>query len=121
MKTLGRNHWASSLGIFEFKDNIWDAIHPKFDAQNKQEALEMYWDMYHTVTKNLQNNHPEQFKVFPHTVLNSEEGRNKILDFIGLEGDRKLDGEYKYNTNKGFLREYFKRVIWNLRQKFQIL
>jgi hypothetical protein len=117
-KTVGRNHWMIQRGRFEFGDSVWDAIHPKLSAQNKKEALEMYWDMYHKQASLLAMRYPNQFKIFSYEALNSKDGRESILDFIGFEGKRVVGGDFRYNSNRGSFFEFIKRIIWDIRIKF---
>ena len=45
-KTVNKNHWQTHDGR-KYIHDPWDNAHPKFNAKNKQHALELYWDMYY--------------------------------------------------------------------------
>lgn len=99
-KTGKRNHWYEHKGKRWKKDTRWDASFPKFDEQDKETAIGMYWDLYHEMSTDLSEKYPGHFRIFPMTIINSEAGRAELLDFVGYEGERVLDREYVSNTKK---------------------
>ena len=47
----GRNFWQEHDGSQWQLDPVWDKTFPKFQANSKKEAIEMYWDYYYTKQK----------------------------------------------------------------------
>lgn len=99
-KTGKRNHWYDHKGKKWQKDPRWDASFPKFEEPDKEQAIGLYWDLYHEQATTLSEKYPAHFRIFPMKIINTQEGRAALLDFIGYAGERVLDGEYVANTKK---------------------
>jgi len=97
-KTEGRNHWFKHDGEKWDFDDKWDPCYPKYNIENKEEALEKYWDEYLQETNNLSKKYPENIKIWTIQDLNSEDGKNNILDFLNYKNQRSIDKEFKHNT-----------------------
>ena len=82
-KTEGRNHWMKHDGQ-EWKKDEWDDFFPKFEINNKKEALNAYWETYYKESERLAQKHPGQFKIFATEVLNNEKELVKLFDFLGI-------------------------------------
>lgn len=110
-KTYKRNHWMAHDGTVDFLDPVWDAIHPKFEADNKTDALNKYWDMYYKTIDQLVHNYPDKLKVFDYNDLNKEAGRKNILDFIGVSGgNQKIRGNFHYNASGNMLKQFLRKL-----------
>lgn len=82
-KTEGRNHWMAHDGK-SWQLSVWDDCYPKYAVSDKESALTLYWyDYYFTATR-LQALYPQQFRIFPMTVLNSKAGQRTMLAFLGI-------------------------------------
>ena len=95
-----RHFWYDHQGKGFRRDATWDKTFPKFDEVDKAKAIGLYWDMYHEEATRLASLRPDAFRIFPMTVLNSTSGRAELLDFVGYEGPRVLDGNFRGNTTK---------------------
>ncbi|MDQ7031611.1 MAG: galactosyltransferase-related protein [Desulfonauticus sp.] len=82
-KTEGRNHWIKHDGKKWKNDYIWDRCFPKYEVEDKEEALKLYWEEYYNRASYLEKKYPKNFRIFNITVLNSSESFMEILDFIG--------------------------------------
>lgn len=82
-KTEGRNHWMNHSGQ-RWNLDRWDCCYPKYGVTSKKEALGRYWDEYYRRAKELQNMHPERFRIFDLEALNEEAGQHAILTFVGI-------------------------------------
>ncbi len=99
-KTEGRNHWYNHDGKYWEKDSQWDPYYPKYNEKDKKKALELYWEEYNKTTKSLQQEYPNNIKMWSIEKFNTEEGKNKILDFIGYKLEREVIRDYKLNKFK---------------------
>ena len=87
------NYWQEHDGSRWKKDAVWDSCFPKFDAPSKIEAIRMYWDYYYLEADRLQQNHPENFKIFDIDDLSNTQGQKRLLSFIGLSAESMVCGE----------------------------
>jgi len=83
-KTEGLNHWMYHRGI-EWTQNIFDFCFPKYEASTKGEALGLYWDEYQKTLKQEVKKRPDNVLMLHMDELNTEEGQDKIFDFLGLK------------------------------------
>lgn len=94
--TSGINYWDENNTFKEV--DFWGRMFPTIAATSKREAIEKYWDLYYSTAEKLQIQYPNSIRIFAIESLNSKEGRQEILDFIGYpEGNRKLDGDFHVN------------------------
>ena len=80
-KTSGRNHWQDHKGS-GFRLCPWDQCYPKFTANNKEHALEQYWELYYNTCKDI-----DQSRCFwmSTSELNEETKCKEMLTFCGYE------------------------------------
>jgi len=79
-----RNPFAAHDGKTWVKDGKWDKCYPKMEeADSLEEALDLYWEMYYQKVGELANIYPEKVRVFSINELNTESGRDEILNFCG--------------------------------------
>ena len=84
VKTRGRNHWSRNpIGRWR-PDSAWDPCFPKYSEMGKAEAIGKYYDEYYATCEELAADFPEQLRIFAVQELNGLEGRQRILDFIGV-------------------------------------
>ena len=110
-KTKGRNHWFNHDGKEWEKDDKWDPCYPKYDINNKEEALEKYWEDYKNQTDNLILKFPEKIKKWTIQALNTTSGKNEILNFLNYNLDRNINQEFKHNTKLKSEKENFLNKI----------
>lgn len=82
-KTKNRDHWS---GLCAGSDP-WDKLYPKFETDDKKEAIGMYWDMYYEEADRLERS-GVRIKTFDMGLLNTREGVEEIMGFCGLKSDR---------------------------------
>lgn len=81
----GRNHWMVHNGTAYTPCHLgWDHCYPKFRANTKREAIEMYWAYYYGEVDRLAARYPKQVRCFDLEALNTPEGQRAILRFVGL-------------------------------------
>lgn len=95
-----RHFWYNHNGKKYRKDPVWDSKFPKFDVEDKQTAIGLYWDMYHETSVELARNYPDRFHIFPMAILNAARGRAAVLDYIKYDGPRILDGDFRRNSRR---------------------
>lgn len=85
-----RNHWQ------EFDEPHPQWHHDKFDhcyptivAESKREALERYYYGYYSTMEEYQKIFPSRLRIFHTDTLNSREGQDRILAFVGVPEDRR--------------------------------
>jgi len=78
------NYWQRHDGSRWKLDPVWDSCFPKFEADSKQQAIEMYWDYYYLEADRLEKKYPGSFRVFGVEELGNPEGQKRILSFVGL-------------------------------------
>jgi hypothetical protein len=100
--TEGRNHWVGHDGTHWELDEIWDKAFPKYDIEDKRAAVERYWDEYYSSAEVLQQQHPDNFRIFSVDALNSSEGQADMLSFLGIEpGDMIFTPAFHLNISHG--------------------
>jgi hypothetical protein len=99
-RTKGRNHWLQHSGAHWKPDEVWDKAFPKYNIEDKQEAISQYWDDYYTAAGRLQREYVRNFRIFPLDALNSHEGQGAILSFAGiLPTDMIFTPSFRLNTS----------------------
>lgn len=86
-KTEKRDHWSRACR----HSDPWDKMYPKFETDDKREAIGMYWDMYYEEASRLERS-GVRIKTFDMKLLNDETGVKQILDFCGLDSSKKVVG-----------------------------
>ena len=99
-----RHPWLRHDGRRWRIDPVWDAAYPTFDEPDKARAVGLYWDLYKTEVDRLVALHPTRVGRFSTEALNSVEGRNAILDFVGYGGERRVQGPFHANARPGPVR-----------------
>ena len=90
-KASGRNHWQLHDGE-QFRNCSlgWDKCFPKFEADSKREAINMYWSYYYGEVARLEAKYPDFVRCFPTNALNSEASQREILTFIGIHPEHQV-------------------------------
>lgn len=110
-KTEGRNHWYWHGANRWTQDPEWDPCYPHYDQPDKRKALGLYWDHYACVAMEYCARFPDQFLLLPTNALNELSGRRKLLEFIGYEVERAVEGQFRANASyKNRLRRTVTRV-----------
>lgn len=78
-----RNHWVEHAGDKWVLDKKWDKCYPKFDTNNLEDALSMYWDSYYAEAEKLAVKY-KQVQIFDLDGLNHPTGQEQILKFCGI-------------------------------------
>jgi len=82
--------WTGQGNRWQEKGGDWpeyDHAFPTYpDELSKREAIGQYWEDYHETCEWLEDV-TDFVKVFDIDVLNSEEGQQKIFDFLGIDGE----------------------------------
>ena len=78
------NFWQEHDGTQWALNPVWDNTFPNFEAPSKREAIEKYWDWYYQKAEKTEERHPENFRIFDISHLNSREGQKAILGFCGI-------------------------------------
>jgi hypothetical protein len=77
------------LENWDMPQTLWGGdlpkLFPQYDSEDKEECLSLYWDDYYKKAAEWEQIYPNSFMVIDmHEALNTENGRNKILNFIGI-------------------------------------
>ena len=92
------NHWSDHNGK-DWSRNIWDECYPKYDLSDRYAAIGRYWDEYYAAVERWQKNKPHNVLIASMDILNSEEGQDKLFDFLGIdEHVHSLNCKYNVNT-----------------------
>lgn len=98
-KADGRNHWMRHDGSRWRLDPIWDACYPKYERDGIRPALEAYWDEYYSTVAELEAEFPHNVRLWEmEEALNTREGLEGVLDFVGLEAPMVEVAGTKVNT-----------------------
>lgn len=84
-----RNHWMEHDGTTWKKDPIWDPCYPKYDVQDKREAIARYVRDYYETARQLELARPHNVQIFDIENLNSKEGQTRIFDFAGISASHR--------------------------------
>lgn len=90
---LPRNPWAKRDDERWTYLPTWDITYPKIDIpledlepeDHKRKQIELYWNQYYEQAEWLEDNYPNQFKIFSIDALNEKEKQEKLFDFIGVK------------------------------------
>jgi len=79
------DHWSEPVRPGTLVDPVRRPTFPKYRAESRREAIGLYWDEYNRRAKQLTEQFGRNFRVFdPETALNTIEGLNGLLDFVGV-------------------------------------
>ena len=99
------NYWTDIASVhWDWK--MWEISHlnamfPSYDLP-KREAIGKYWDEYYTMASAYEKTHPNNFKIFDVNNLNTKDGQNSILDFVGFPSTgRSVGTENHENATDG--------------------
>lgn len=111
-KTKGRNHWYLHKGTGWKEDPEWDIAFPVYAEPNKARALELYWNGYHAKALEYQALFPDNFMLLPTSALNLRGGRLKLLEFLGIHGANKLEGQFHANRlrRRNLIQTFFRLI-----------
>ena len=98
-KTEGRNHWIKHDGK-QWDFCPWDNSYPNFEVQNKEEALNKYWDYYYQLVDGLMQKYPNRIKIFQITDLNNEKKVEELLTFAGFKNRNIISNIQKNKIEK---------------------
>ncbi len=101
-KTGTKNHWRVHDVSSWHPDPIWDPVFPNLNQSlSKEEAIGAYWDEYHECLAKLQSERPDAIRIWPmELALGSSEGRNEILEFVGIPPPNRVEVEVHHNQSK---------------------
>ena len=90
--TEGRNHWITHNGNGKWRKCIWDKCYPKYEVENKEEALNLYWEEYYSTIEKLKNLTPDKFLLMEMEDLNDDNKIKDILNFCGFKNKKIISG-----------------------------
>jgi hypothetical protein len=79
-----KNFWMEHDGTCWLSDPVWDKCFPKFEAPSMLEALALYYDSYYEKAELYAKEYADIFRIYSLEDLNSDEGKNSIMDFCGF-------------------------------------
>lgn len=83
-KTKNRALWQSNVPE-KMKKNIWYDCYPSFETENKQESIELYWELYYKTARLLETKYPQRFRIVKTEALNDRAQVIDILEWCGLD------------------------------------
>lgn len=92
------NHWYNHRGV-GWRQNIWDECYPSYGTKDRFEAIGLYWDAYYETVKEWQLRKPGQIFLAPVDILNSREGQDELLTFLGVGERVYASTEVRYNES----------------------
>lgn len=66
-----------------------------------RKSLPEYYDKYYEVAENFERLYPDLFRIFDINTLNSYDGQNSILDFVGFEQPKQFQLPLHFHANGG--------------------
>lgn len=84
-KSENRNNWMEHDETVWKKNKWFFSSYPKFNVNDKEEAIGLYYDLYYEIAEEFQKEIPGSFKIFDMQKLNEIEGVVEILSFCGFE------------------------------------
>jgi hypothetical protein len=89
------NHWHDHGGV-GWRTTKWDECYPKYETKDRFEAIGQYWDEYYETVKEWRLGKPHQIFLAPVDILNSREGQDELLTFLGID-ERVYASPKRYN------------------------
>lgn len=87
-KSGQRNHWVNHDGVQWEPDPVWDPAFPKYDTQDKAEAIGRYWDDYYGECDRLAERYPDRVRMWSLGALSDPAAVTEMLSFAGHPTDR---------------------------------
>ena len=78
------NHWSRCLPQDWYDDPIWSPTFPKYDIEDREEALKMYWYEYYSRAETFAEHYPHNFRIIDTGILTYETGVREVLSFAGF-------------------------------------
>jgi len=83
------NHWAKEPAPGWWHDPFWSHVFPKYDTQDREEGIRLYWDEYYAAADRLTSRYPDNIRIYDTEVLTTEQGVREVLSFVGVaRGDQ---------------------------------
>ena len=115
-KTPFRNHWQEHDGVY-WQRCTWDKCFPNYKADSKEEALTMYWDEYYHTVNAIEKRFANNMLVVSLEEFNAEEGRRRILDFIGIDRKEQIvDVNAHVNKHQYPVKKYVMRQLSQIKR-----
>lgn len=84
-KTPNMNPWGIEAPGAE---SVWNPCFPKYDLP-KEEGIQRYWEEYYNAVDILLQRYPANIKLWStEEALNTKDGINQVLDFVGVHRSR---------------------------------
>jgi len=94
-KTEGRNHWMNHDGR-KWNLDVWDRCYPKYNVDNKFDAISNYYDEYYETCDKIKN---DNFFFLNTEDLNNKSRSFEVFEFCGYKEYEFL--KIRANKNKG--------------------
>lgn len=111
-KSGDRNHWMRHDGVAWQRDPIWDPAFPKYDTDDKADAIGRYWDDYYAECDRLAEAYPDRVRAWPLPALSDPAAVREMLGFAGHAPDRlNLTRLKPRNQRQGRLKKLAKSLL----------
>lgn len=94
------NRWIAHDGSKWRVNKLWDKCFPKFETDDIEEAINLYWDYYYERAEAFAQQYPEQFLLIEIEEFNSAPGQEKLLDFLDYPKEGRALGEFRANQQR---------------------
>ena len=108
------NPWMNHDGKKWRKVGKWDDMHPKYDVNSKEQAIEGYWKDYYKEIEKLIKRYTNNIRLFQTKDLNSDNSVKEILDFCGISLEYQLIKTNIKENRSGDLTRSLKYFFWRV-------
>lgn len=78
---MGGSHTMLDHSGHPWRHNPAQHTWPCYGMGDRMEAARLHWDVCHRMARQLRNEIPGRFEIFPTATLDTPQGRNRIIDF----------------------------------------
>jgi predicted O-methyltransferase YrrM len=78
------NHWAKTPAPGWSHDPMSTRIFPQYDISDREQGLRRYWQEYYDEAERLQQQYPDNVRVWDTEILTTDAGVRELLTFVGI-------------------------------------
>ena len=78
------NHWAKVPAPGWSHDPFFTRIFPQYDTADREQGLRQYWNEYYATAERLQQQYPDNVRIWDTEILTTEAGVRDVLTFAGI-------------------------------------
>ena len=100
VKKCGGKNWWSKHGYKKWINDVINFIRfPKYETENLEEAIGLYWEYYYQEINRIRKKHPKNILMIETEKLSYREKQIEIYDFCGISRIDRVFDKTHYNSS----------------------